>query len=200
MDFAVVTVHPALVKYAVSLQAQNSNALGFLPACVFERGAEAGQLFLGLLNGEPCGYILAGSGYQGVLRRSQVCIQYDARRRLYGAMLVQTVEDYGESLGCWRSEVRCASELEANEFWASVGYTLVGAEPCGESRRRYRSHINIWHKALNPTKVVTKWKNGRPRVYASNVARQKAYRQRRSFVTLPAGKDVTGLARSERLS
>jgi GNAT superfamily N-acetyltransferase len=199
-DFAVVTVHPALVKYAVSLQAQNSNALGFLPACVFERGAEAGQLFLGLLNGEPCGYVLAESGYRGIMRCRQTCIRYDARRRLYGAMLVVAVEKYGEDLGCWRKVVRCASDLDANEFWRSMGYTLVGTEPCGQSRKRYRSHINIWHKVLHPTKVVTKWKNGRPRVYASNAARQKTYRQRRSFVTVPACKDVTELARAGRLS
>jgi hypothetical protein len=96
MNFTIVRDHPDLLAYVVSLQAKNSNELGFLPACVFERGADDRRLFLGLLDGEPCGYILAGSGYQGVLRRWQVCIQYDARRRLYGAMLVEAVEQYGE--------------------------------------------------------------------------------------------------------
>lgn len=190
MDFAVVKEHPSFLKYVVGLQAQNSNALGFLPACVFERGAEAGQLFLGLLNGEPCGYILAESGYRGTLRCRQACIQYDARRRLYGAMLVAAVEKYGEDLGCWQKIVRCASDLEANAFWASIGYTLTGTEQCGESRKRYRSHINIWHKPLHPAMRATSWANGRPRVYPSNAHRQKAYRERLALRNCAATPDV----------
>jgi GNAT superfamily N-acetyltransferase len=192
VNFSVVTFHPSLVEYAVGLQAKHSNELGFLPRAVFERGAENGQLFLGLLNGEPCGYILAGSGFQGVLRRWQVCIQYDARRRLYGAMLVAAVEKYGEDRGCWRSEVRCASDLEANAFWASVGYTLTGEEPCGEARRPRRSHINIWTKPLHPAIPATEWANGRPRIYQTNADRQRAYRDRLALrkpaVVPPAGK------------
>jgi hypothetical protein len=96
VNFSIVKSHPDLLKYVESLQAKNSDALGFLPRIVFERAAEAGQLFLGLLDGCPCGYILAGSGFQGILRRKQVCIQYDARRRLYGAMLVAAVDGAGQ--------------------------------------------------------------------------------------------------------
>src|SRR5947209_6612821 len=102
MSFAIVKDHPGLLKYVESLQAKNSNALGFLPRVVFEQAAEAERIFLGLLNGEPAGYILAGSGYRGLLRCPQVCVEYDARRRLYGAMLVAAVEQYGESIGCFR--------------------------------------------------------------------------------------------------
>lgn len=183
MRFSIVTKHPDLLKYVVSLQAKNSNELGFLPRVVFERVADAGRLFLGLLNGEPCGYILVGSGWQGVLRRWQVCIQYDVRRRLYGAMLVEAAEQYGESVGCTQSLVRCASDLEANQFWQSIGYRLAGHEESGVARKSRRPHINIWTKELSPAWVATSWKNGRPRLYASNAERQRAYRHRRSFVT-----------------
>lgn len=183
MNFTIVKSHPRLLRYVVDLQSKNSDALGFLPQVVFEKGMEAGQLFLGLLNGEPCGYILAGSGFQGVLRRWQVCIQYDARRRLYGAMLVAAVEAYGETLGCTSSEVHCASDLEANEFWASMGYRLTGSLPSGLSRRYKRQCLNVWTKPLFPAVAATAWRNGRPRIHASNAARQAAYRHRRSCVT-----------------
>jgi GNAT superfamily N-acetyltransferase len=186
MDFTVVQSHPELTRYVTDLQAKNSDALGFLPRVAFEQGAEAGRLFLGLLNGQPCGYIFAGSGYRGILRRKQVCIQYGVRRRLYGAMLVAAVEAYGEDLGCHTSVVHCASELEANEFWESVGYRLSGTVPCGLARRYKRHCLNVWVKPLHPTRVVTEWQMGRPRVYASNADRQKAYRdRRRTFVTPP---------------
>jgi GNAT superfamily N-acetyltransferase len=179
MNFTVVKSHPSLLRYVESLQAKNSNALGFLPRTVFEREAQLGRMFLGLLNGEPCGYILAGSGWQGVLRRWQVCIQYDARRRLYGAMLVAAVEQYGESLGCTQSIVRCASDLDANAFWAGVGYQFAGSKPGGVSRRSRRPCINVWLKALSPNWIATSWKNGRPRIYASDADRLRAWRERK---------------------
>jgi GNAT superfamily N-acetyltransferase len=185
MNFAIVKTHPKMLQYVVDLQRKNSDSVGFLPQIVFEKGAETGQLFLGLLNGEPCGYILAGSGYQGVLRRWQVCIEYDARRRLYGAMLVAAVEEYGENLGCTSSVVHCASDLAANEFWAEVGYRMTGTLSCGEARRYKRRCLNVWVKPLFPAVVATAWtKKGPPRIYASNAARQAAYR-RRLLVTPP---------------
>jgi hypothetical protein len=185
MSFIIVKEQPALLKYVESLQAKNSDALGFLPRVVFERAAEVGQLFLGLLNGEPCGYILAGSGFQGTLRCWQVCIQYDARRRLYGAMLVAAVEKWGEDQGCIQSVVHCASDLEANEFWQIVGYRLIGTAESGEARKPRRNHINVWSKPLFPAIPATAWKNGRPRVYASNAERQAAYRARLALQNSP---------------
>lgn len=173
----IVKDHPDMLLYMEWLQSKNSDALGFLPRMAFEQHLEAGRAFLGLLNGSPCGYIIVGSGYRGVLRCWQVCIQYDTRRRLYGAMLVAASEEYGESLGCTVSVVHCASDLAANEFWADMGYMLAGAERAGESRRHCR-HINIWHKKLTPSWVATHWDNGRPRIYPTNAARQAAYRLR----------------------
>jgi hypothetical protein len=179
-NFCIVKSHVDLLKYVESLQAKNSDALGFLPRVVFEQGVEAGRLFLGLLNGNnPCGYILAGSGYRGLLRCPQVCIPYDARRRLYGAMLVAAVEQYGESIGCFRRVVRCGSDLESNAFWDSLGYHFVGTDESGEARKYKRSHINLWVKPLFPAVVATAWVNGRPRIYASDADRQGAYQMRR---------------------
>jgi GNAT superfamily N-acetyltransferase len=177
MDFAVVRVHPDLVRYAVALQRRNSGSVGFLPHAVFERGAARGRLFLGLLNGEPCGYILTNGGWQGVLRCVQVAIQYDVRRRLYGAMLVQAAEDYGLALGCVHVQLRCGRELPANAFWGSLGYFCTGTAPAGAAAKRF-SCLNLWAKTLHPTTPATAWKTGRPRVYVSNAARQAAYRLR----------------------
>jgi GNAT superfamily N-acetyltransferase len=178
-NFSIVKEHPALLKYVESLQAENSDALGFLPKMVFEHRAEAGQLFLGLLDGEPCGYILVGTGFQGVMRCVQVAIQYDVRRRLYGAMLVAAVEQYGEDRGCSRISLRCGSDLPTNEFWQSLGYMLDAMEESGAARRHRRNCINVWSKPLFPAIVATAWKNGRPRIYASNAERQAAYELRR---------------------
>jgi GNAT superfamily N-acetyltransferase len=175
MSFCIVQDHPSILQYVEALQAKHGHELGFLPRAVFQREKEEGRLFLGLLNGEPCGYILVGTGYKGVLRRWQVCIQYDARRRLYGAMLVAKAEEFGLEKGCTLSVVRCASDLEANKFWESLGYVLVGTEKGGRTRGRL---IYIWEKPLFPSIRATHWANGRPRVYATNAERQAAYRAR----------------------
>jgi hypothetical protein len=55
-NFSIVKDHPSLPKYVESLQAKNSDELGFLQRRVFEQGQEAGRLFLGLMNCSPCGW------------------------------------------------------------------------------------------------------------------------------------------------
>lgn len=60
-DFAIVKVHPHMIAYVDGLQRKNAEALSFYPKCVFERESEKGRIFLGLLNGEPCGYLQWGS-------------------------------------------------------------------------------------------------------------------------------------------
>lgn len=141
-DFQIVKVHPHLITYVDSLQKQNAEALSFYPKCVFEREADKGRILLGLLNGDPCGYLYVGAlGYD--VKCHQVCIQYDARRRLYGAALVQAMEDYAQ--GSCSITLRCGFDLEANTFWSGMGYKCVGVQDGGIRRMR---KINVWRKSL----------------------------------------------------
>lgn len=141
-DFQIVQTHPDLLVYVDSLQKKNAEALSFYPKQVFEREAEKGRIFLGLLNGEPCGYIYVGAT-GGDVKCHQVCIQYDARRRLYGAALVQALEDYAD--GSYSITLRCGFDLDANRFWASLGYRCVSIQDGGIRRMR---KINVWRKQL----------------------------------------------------
>lgn len=141
-EFQIVKVHPSLITYVDSLQKKNAEALSFYPKCVFEREAEAGRILLGLLNGEPCGYLYVGARGHDV-KCHQVCIQYDARRRLYGAALVQAMEDY--AAGAYTLTLRCGFDLDANTFWAEMGYECVGIQDGGIRRMR---KINVWRKSL----------------------------------------------------
>jgi hypothetical protein len=146
-SFTIIRQHPSLISYVDSLQKANVDALSFYPKAVFEREAEKGRIFLGLLNGEPCGYIYTGSGSGGTIRCHQVCIQYDARRKLYGAQLVIAAEDFGLSVGARRLSLRCGFDLDANSFWKDLGYVCVATQPGGIRRNRT---INIWMKQLVP--------------------------------------------------
>jgi hypothetical protein len=142
-DFQIVKVHPDLIAFVDSLQRQNAKALSFYPKCVFERESEKGRILLGLLNGQPCGYLYVGATGRDV-KCHQVCIQYDARRKLYGAALVQAMEDYAG--GAYTITLRCGFDLDANNFWKEMGYSCVAVQDGGIRRMR---KINVWRKALN---------------------------------------------------
>lgn len=141
-DFQIVTMHPDLIAYVDSMQRKNAEALSFYPRCVFERESARGRIFLALLNGEPCGYLYVGA--LGVdVKCHQVCIQYDARRRLYGASLVAAMEQYARDAAT--ITLRCGFDLDANSFWREMGYQCVKVDQGGIRRMR---QINVWRKHL----------------------------------------------------
>ena len=145
-DFVVVQQHPSLISYVDSLQKKNAENLSFYPKVVFEREHEKGRIFLSLLNGEPCGYIYVGA-FGRDLRCHQVCIQYDARRRLYASALVNVVEQAALENSSYSIVLRCGFDLEANKFWKMLGYKCVDIQEGGVRRNR---KINVWRKQLQP--------------------------------------------------
>jgi len=145
-DFIVTTSHPDILKYVDGLQRKNAEALSFYPLQTFEREIENGRIYLGLLNGEPCGYIYRGA-LRGDVRCHQVCIQYDARRRLYGAQIIACLEADAIDAKCYGVSLRCGFDLDANDFWKSMGYKCVNIQEGGVRRMR---QINVWRKPLSP--------------------------------------------------
>ena len=134
-----------MITYIDSLQRKNAEALSFYPRRVFERERSKGRLFLGMLNGEPCGYLYVGAPTWKDVRCHQVCIQYDARRRLYGAAIVAVMEQYATEAGATAIVLRCGFDLDANDFWKSLGYVCVAHNLGGVGRMRT---INVWRKQL----------------------------------------------------
>lgn len=148
-DFQIVKVHPDLILYVDALQKKNAEALSFYPKCVFERESENGRILLGLLNGQPCGYLYVGATGSDV-KCHQVCIEYDARRKLYGAALVAAMEDY--ATGAFTVTLRCGFDLDANKFWSEMGYKCIGIQDGGIRRMR---KINVWRKSLQEELLIT---------------------------------------------
>ena len=135
-----------MLQYVDYLQKKNAESLSFYPMSVFEREYERGRLFLGLLNNQPCGYLYFGS-LGGDVRCHQVCIQYDLRRKLYGAALVVAMEDEANKYNSYSLTLRCGFDLDANVFWQEMGYSCIGIVDGGIRRMR---KINIWRKLLQP--------------------------------------------------
>lgn len=143
-DFVIVKEHPSMLLFIDALQKKNAEALSFYPNQVFEREQKNGRLYLGLLNGEPAGYIYVGAA-GGDVKCHQVCIQYDARRKLYGAMLVLAMESYANASFSNSITLRCGFDLDANKFWKEMGYNCIAVQDGGVRRMR---KINVWRKYL----------------------------------------------------
>lgn len=143
-SFHVTAIHPQLVDYVNGLQRKNAEALSFYPRCVFEREMLKGRILLSILNGEPCGYLYFGALNTNV-KIHQVCIQYDVRRKLYGAWLIGELERMALAANVSLITLRCGFDLEANHFWNELGYQCIGVVDGGIRRQR---KINIWQKAL----------------------------------------------------
>jgi len=145
-DFVVIKEHPQMLSYIDFLQKKNAESLSFYPKQVFEREQLNGRIFLGLLNGEPAGYLYVGSG-GGDVKCHQVCIQYDARRKLYGAMLAICLEQYAKDSDSNSITLRCGFDLDANAFWKEMGFQVIKILDGGVRRMR---KINVWRKYLKP--------------------------------------------------
>ena len=152
-DFVIVKDHPDMLLYIDSLQRKNAEALSFYPNQVFEREKKNGRLYLGMLNGHPCGYIYVGAA-GGDVKCHQVCIEYDARRLLYGAMLVMAIENYANESLSNSITLRCGFDLDANKFWKEQGYNCIAVKQGGIRRNR---KINVWRKYLQPQLFEQEW-------------------------------------------
>jgi len=128
------------IEYVVALARRHYEEIGFIPRPRLEEYAKSGQLWTETENDDLCGFLVWGNGWP-LLRVYQVCIQYDAQRRLHGgrliSKLIQKAETEGyEAISCW-----VADDIPANEFWYSMGFRLAGRRQGGSRRGRFH---NAW--------------------------------------------------------
>ena len=55
------------------------------------------------------------------------------------------MEDYASEGNAYTITLRCGFDLDANTFWAEMGYACIGIQEGGVRRMR---KINIWRKVL----------------------------------------------------
>jgi len=149
-----------IVKYADNLAKKNSEALSFIPRPRILEYAQKNQIIIEQENDELCGFLIHGTGKRdNTVKIYQACIQYDARRREHGLLLVQKLIDKATAMGAEYISLWCADDLEANDFWASAGFNFGGTREGGKSRKRKH---NKWlmHLGLpNNTIAIIETKN-----------------------------------------
>jgi hypothetical protein len=152
LEFMITDSHPNMLEYVDHLQRLNVDSLSFYPKACFEREIPKKRILMALLNGEPCGYLYFGA-LKGIVKIHQVCIEYDLRRRLYGAWLIGDFEKKALQAQVQAINLRCGFDLEANKFWQELGYYCIGIVDGGIRRMR---KINIWEKTLQPMMELPK--------------------------------------------
>lgn len=145
-----MSTSPPSLAYVQHLQDTNKHAVGFLPTLALQQYADRNQLWLATENDDPCGYLLFGSNRRPRLRRApdtmrviQACLQYDARRVHHATRLVRKLIQHSTTNRYTQISLWCASDLEANQFWSSLGFTHSGTRLPHRARKAPRLH-NRW--------------------------------------------------------
>ena len=127
--------------------------------------ASQGSRLHGGLCPTPIGYLMAADRYfkrDEIGYITQLCVLPEYRRSLVAGQLLQYQFDrsaYGCNLyACW-----CAQDLQANEFWESMGFSAIafrsGAKGKGDKvdgKRGSRVHI-FWQKRIRGGDATTPW-------------------------------------------
>jgi N-acetylglutamate synthase-like GNAT family acetyltransferase len=125
------------VPYIVGLHRKETDQLGFVPQSCYEReigGMTNGTILIYEENRDPVGFIYATHNRYGVTKVHQIAIQEDARRMQRASALVGAVERDAD----WLVSLRCAADLDAADFWETIGFQLMGQ--VGVKENAWRRH------------------------------------------------------------
>lgn len=141
------------LQYIISLSKIENHSLGFIPKMAYEAsitGIKTGKrwsnvcndkLFVIVCNGDLVGFCLASFGIPNAISKkgkiAQICLQSDARKIMRGRKLLDTVVEYGASIGTMAFSAGCADDLESNIFWKCMGWICI-------AQRFGISHKNTW--------------------------------------------------------
>lgn len=141
------------IKYIIDLSKKESKSLGFIPKMAYESaitGIKSGKrwsnvcndkLWVCECNTDLVGFVLASFGRVNALWKygkiAQICLQTDARMLQRGRLLLDSVIDYGKTIGTLSFNCGCADDLQSNFFWKAMGWVKL-------SERKGISYKNTW--------------------------------------------------------
>ena len=128
------------------------NQLGFIPAPkVRDYYVVNGWYVLQTdRRGRQMGYILHGHPRPGyILTIPQAIIDIDHRNRGFGELALLQVINRAKQANCRAIKLRCAADLEANDFWRQW-FHIVNTELPGNKRQRaiHTYMIDLWPRLL----------------------------------------------------
>ena len=153
----VTTATQSDADFVSSLQAKNSNALGFLTRRAIDAYIADDAVTVILNEVEPVGYLISRRIQRWprstTLRRvTQIVVAAEHRCKGFGYGLLSSLISIARSDRTPALEARCRDELMANDFWRRNGFKLIDRDLRQNARRQA---INIWRLPL--TKQIPSW-------------------------------------------
>ena len=134
-----------ILRFIDSEARKGTNQIGFIHRSKVRWLAERGQAGIVEGNNDPVGFVLHGRTPPD-LQIYQVWMRLDARRHLYASLMIQHVEWFARVRNCRRVVLRCATDLEAFDFWLAMGFTIAGIDATPNCRRRT---VTIFSRSIN---------------------------------------------------
>ena len=138
------------------LQRPVTRQVGFFPTKQFEGYVRMNAVLVAVSGGAIVGYCIAKDRYSGRDDLGvvfQLNVDPTVRRKRVGAALMKATLEraaYGCRLFCcW-----CAQDIEAGEFWKSVGFVPVAVRRGSERKRR--THV-LWQRRVNAGDDTPYW-------------------------------------------
>jgi GNAT superfamily N-acetyltransferase len=121
------------------------DALGFLPAGVYDDAAKRDNLLVAVCGEKFAGHLLFGGRFPHA-RIFQLFVAPNFRSSGIGGRLVGRLVEVMEGYSFLSISARVAADLDANEFWSRMGFAIAGIKPGGPTRNRV---INLRVKQLD---------------------------------------------------
>jgi GNAT superfamily N-acetyltransferase len=161
-DLTVRTATEADKTFIDKLQKENSHAVGFIQATIWEKYVFGGErnfvVFICEKNNDLVGYVLLTPGRAAYTyaKIQQIAVREDARRLDYGSALLHVVRDFCNTFGRLGVSLRCRIDLPSNFFWQALGFRLYGVWLKGTVNHvgfKASNDINLWQIDLNDSLV-----------------------------------------------
>jgi len=163
-DLTVRTATAPDQSFIDKLQKENSYAVGFIQATVWEKYVFGGDrnfmVFICEKNNDLVGYVLVTPGRKqhSYAKIQQIAVREDARRLDYGTALLAVVKEFCNTFDRIGVTLRCRIDLESNKFWKALGFNLYGVWAKGTVNHvgfKASDDINLWRIDLNDRLLFT---------------------------------------------
>lgn len=124
-----------VLKFVLSEARRGRESIGFIPKAEYAKAAASGRLTLCVGNDDLLGFLLRGV-WRNKARIHQLWMRADARRHLYGSLLVSEYLADATHNGCQLIACNCANDLDAMLFWPSMGFRRTTERIASNWRRR----------------------------------------------------------------
>ncbi len=113
-----------LSDYCEKLRRADTHALGFVPFSAFTEAMMRNRMVIEMENEEPCGFLIFSIVGERI-KILMIAIQPDCRRIFHATNLLSGMLTLLDTQGTTYIQLRCAEDLESNNFWQCCGFKLI---------------------------------------------------------------------------